>query len=189
MGSCDGAEICELVDIYILSRLSTIIDKKDCGLYRDDGLLVRRNVSEQQIDRFRKTVIQIFKEIGFLIDIETNLNIVSLYGSFMWFNQPFSRNISTNVAKKFPQLLHKHFPPSNSLHKIFDRNTIKLRYCCTQNLGKTIKSHNKKLIFLIIRYYHARRREKKCPFEGKCRANYVVYKCIASATSFPIKFI
>ena len=146
MGSCDGAEICELVDIYILSRLSTIIDKKDCGLYRDDGLLVRRNVSEQQIDRFRKTVIQIFKDIGFLIDIETNLNIVSLYGSFMWFNQPFSRNISTNVAKTFPQLLHKHFPPSNSLHKIFDRNTIKLRYCCTQNLGKTIKSHNKKLI-------------------------------------------
>ena len=107
--------------------------------------MVRRNVSEKQIDRSSKTIIQIFKDIDFLIDIETNLNIVNLYGSFMWFNQTFSRSVSTNVAKMFPQLLHKHFPPSNSLHKIFDRNTIKLRYC-TQNLGKTIKSHNKKLI-------------------------------------------
>ena len=57
MGSYDGAEICELVGIYILSRLATIIDKKDCGIYRDDGLLVLRNVSGQHIDRVRKNVI------------------------------------------------------------------------------------------------------------------------------------
>ena len=38
MGNYDGAEISELVGIYMLSRLSTIIDETDCGLYRDDGL-------------------------------------------------------------------------------------------------------------------------------------------------------
>ena len=32
IGSYNGAEICELVGIYILSRLSSIIDKNDCGL-------------------------------------------------------------------------------------------------------------------------------------------------------------
>ena len=55
MGIYDGAEIC---GIYILSHLSTITDKNDCGLYRDDGLLVLRNVNEQPIDRVRKNAIQ-----------------------------------------------------------------------------------------------------------------------------------
>ena len=76
MGSYNGAEICELVGIYMLSHLSTIIDKSDCGLYRDDGLLVLHNVNGQQIDRVRKNTIQTFKDVGFLIDIETNLKIV-----------------------------------------------------------------------------------------------------------------
>ena len=76
MGSYDRAEICELIGIYILSRMSTIIDKSNCGLYRDDGLLVLLNVNGQQIDRVRKKSTQIFKDFGFLIDIETNLKIV-----------------------------------------------------------------------------------------------------------------
>ena len=45
----------------------------------------------------------------------------------IWFIPPFSRNVSTNGAKKFLQSLDKHFPPSNSLHKIFNHNTIKVR--------------------------------------------------------------
>ena len=65
MGSSDGAEIYELVGIYILSCLSTIIDKKVCGLYRDDGLLVLRNVNGQQIDRVRKNFIKLPKDNGF----------------------------------------------------------------------------------------------------------------------------
>ena len=32
MGSYDGAEICELVGTYILTRLATIFKKSDCGL-------------------------------------------------------------------------------------------------------------------------------------------------------------
>ena len=47
MGSYDGAEICELVGIYILTRLARIIKRYDCGLYRDDGLLILRNVNGQ----------------------------------------------------------------------------------------------------------------------------------------------
>ena len=57
----------------------------------------------------------------------------------IWFNPPFIRFVSTNVAKRFVQFLDKHFPPSNILHKIFNRNIIKVSYCCTQNLGNIIK--------------------------------------------------
>ena len=40
---------------------------------KDDDLLVLRNVNGQQIDSVRRNVIQLFKGIGFLIDIGTNL--------------------------------------------------------------------------------------------------------------------
>ena len=38
MGCYDEAEICELVEIFILNKLSNIIDKNSVGLYRDEGL-------------------------------------------------------------------------------------------------------------------------------------------------------
>ena len=48
----------------------------------------------------------------------------------IWFNPPFSKNVSTNIGcKKFLNgLINKHFPPQNKLHKIFNRNTLKLSY-------------------------------------------------------------
>ena len=64
----------------------------------------------------------------------------------IWFNPPFSRNVTTNVAKKFLSLLDKHFPKSNNLHKIFNRNSVKVSYCCTKSLSSIIKSHNKNVI-------------------------------------------
>ena len=72
----NGAEICELVGIYIFTRLVTIIKKSDCGLYRDDGLVILRNVNGQQIQRTRKNIIKIFTDVGFGIDIETNSKVV-----------------------------------------------------------------------------------------------------------------
>ena len=41
MGSFDGAEVCELVGLYMLHHLSFVIgDKIVIGLYRNDGLAV-----------------------------------------------------------------------------------------------------------------------------------------------------
>ena len=34
----DGAEICELVGIFIQNKLCKFMNKKDFGLHRDDGL-------------------------------------------------------------------------------------------------------------------------------------------------------
>ena len=65
MGSCDGAKICELVGIYILSLLSNKLDKQSSGLYRDDGLVFLRNTSKQKTDQIRKDIIEIFQEHWF----------------------------------------------------------------------------------------------------------------------------
>ena len=64
----------------------------------------------------------------------------------IWFNPLFSRNVTTNVAKTFLNLLDKHFPKSKKVHKIFNRNTVKVSYCCTENLSCIIRSHNKNFI-------------------------------------------
>ena len=243
VGSFDGAEVCELVGISILWFLAKLINNKDCGLYRDDRLLILRNANGQQIDRMRKNIIKIFKDIGFTIDVETDLKFVDFLDitfnlnnstyrpykkpndllsyinkssnhppqiinqlpkiinerlsrnssneeafnsskyqyekalrdsgytdfqskfnktsnnhttrnrqrSIFWFNRPFKRGVSTNVAKRFLQLLCHHYPPSNKLHRIFNKNTVKASYCCTQNVASIIKSHKKKLINTSIK--------------------------------------
>ena len=45
MGCYDGAEICELVGIYIQNKLCKLMNKKDFRVYRDDGLGILRNTS------------------------------------------------------------------------------------------------------------------------------------------------
>ena len=57
MGSHDGAEVCELVEIYLLEKLSYIIDKEKIGLNRDDRLLVIQNGNLPKLDHFRKDVL------------------------------------------------------------------------------------------------------------------------------------
>ena len=79
MGSFDGAELCELIGIYIQSLLTDsieLITKENIGLYRDDGLILLRNINSQQTDRLRKRIIKKFQSIGFKIEIVTNLQEV-----------------------------------------------------------------------------------------------------------------
>ena len=45
MGAYDGAEVCELIGIYMLYLIGKKYDSKNIGLYRDDGLAVFKKVS------------------------------------------------------------------------------------------------------------------------------------------------
>ena len=46
-GSNNGAEVCELIGIFILSHLTKLINQNDAGLYRDDGLIIVKNLNDQ----------------------------------------------------------------------------------------------------------------------------------------------
>ena len=82
-GSYDGAEVCELVGTFISSKLGNIIGKKNTSLYRDDGLVVLRNTNAHEIDKIRKIIIKMFRDIGFQLEIKTNLKQVEfLYVTF-----------------------------------------------------------------------------------------------------------
>lgn len=73
MGSFDGAEVCELVGLYMLNKLGNVVRNKNIGLYRDDGLAVIENANGPKMDRIRKSIIKIFQEENLSITIETNL--------------------------------------------------------------------------------------------------------------------
>ena len=62
--------------------------------------------------------------------------------NIIWLNPPYSKNVATKVGHYFLKLLDKHFPRHHKLHKIFNRNTVKVSYSCTKNIKSIINYHN-----------------------------------------------
>ena len=77
MGSFDGAEICELVGLFILGTLGNIYGHDLIGLYRDEGLACFENIDGHTSDRIRKHIIKIFKECDLKITIDTHLKVTN----------------------------------------------------------------------------------------------------------------
>ena len=94
---------------------------------------------------------------------------------------PYSANIKTNVGKEFLNLVDKCFPKSNPLHKVFNRQTLKISYKCMPNMAAEISKHNNKVL-----------REggttnppppckcDACPVQGRCKETGVVYKALVT---------
>ena len=74
MGSWDGAEVADLVGLYLLSQLTDM--NLVIGLYRDDGLAVCR-LSHRQAELAKKKICRIFKENGFNITAQANIKKVN----------------------------------------------------------------------------------------------------------------
>ena len=75
MGSFDGAEICELVGLYLLNILKNEFGGKNIRLCRDDGLSCFENKSGPELEKIEKKICKIFKDNGLNITTETNLHI------------------------------------------------------------------------------------------------------------------
>ena len=61
MGSYDGAEVCQLVGLYLLDLLTNVFGKNNIGLYRDDGLSCFQNISGPDSEKI-KEMCKIFEE-------------------------------------------------------------------------------------------------------------------------------
>ena len=103
--------------------------------------------------------------------------------NIIWFNPPYSQNVRTNVVKSFLCLVDKHFPKSHKLHKIFNRNNLKVSYSRTTNMANIIKSYDQK----ILNENNETSSEKKCncrnknicPLDGPC----LTYEATITTTS------
>ncbi|XP_065190597.1 uncharacterized protein LOC135821526 [Sycon ciliatum] len=279
MGSHDGAEACELVGAFILSKLVPIFGKENVGLYRDDGLAILRKANGHRADRVRKDVIEAFRKLGLRITIDTNMKAVNFLDITMniatgiykpyrkpndtplyvntksnhppsviksipvgvnkrlvsisctkevleqarplfadalrasghaselsfpdedqpapaagsrpkkrnrdrrviWFNPPYSASVATGIGARFLSLIQKHFPKGSKMHKLFNRNTVKISYSCMPNMARLIKAHNKRVLHPPTPDKDCNCRIKNsCPLEGKCQADNVIYQAMVS---------
>ena len=60
-------------ELVNLENLENMLRKTKFGLYQDDGLILLKNLNGQQMDKKKKTIIKIFRDLRFSIDIKTNL--------------------------------------------------------------------------------------------------------------------
>ena len=92
---------------------------------------------------------------------------------------PIRANMTTNIGKKFIQLIKKHFGETSPLHKILNTSTIKIGYSCTPNMRSIIQKHNRKIINKdnnTTPVVKCNCRKQPCPLDGNCLAECVVYE-------------
>ena len=83
MGAYHGAGNYELVELFLLNKLSSKFSKKYIGLCRDDELAVCKNIDGHQANKIRKKKKirklnqRPFKKSDLSLDIECNLKIVN----------------------------------------------------------------------------------------------------------------
>ena len=120
MGSYDGAEVCEIVGIYLLSQVNQVIDNADVGLYRDDGLAVMRNIGKPEVERRKKRIIKLFKDNGLNITIQAHLQVVQYLdvefslrdGLYRPYRKPSSNPLYINRNSNHPPSVIKQVPGS-----------------------------------------------------------------------------
>ena len=79
-GSFDGAEVCELVGLFLLNQLEDIITNGSVGVYKHDCLAVVYRYFGPQMDSHQ---IDFFKQHGFQITIEINLKITDFLDIYL----------------------------------------------------------------------------------------------------------
>ena len=87
------------------------------------------------------------------------------------------RNVKIKQYGSTDHILRCHFPKGNQLHKIFNRNTIKISYFCMKNMGSIISSHNKQILQPNDGNFGCNFRiNRECPLENKCPMENRVYE-------------
>ena len=117
MGSYDGAEICDLVGLFLLSKLQHL--NIDLGLYRDDGLGISSS-SPRQIDVIKKKIKQIFNEQDLTITIDANQKIFHFLDvtfnlnndTYKPFTKPNDRPLYVNKKSNHPPRILENIGPS-----------------------------------------------------------------------------
>ena len=55
--------MCELIGTFLLNLLGRLYDIKNIVLYRDDGLSIFKNCSGPQMEKIKKRLQKVFKDI------------------------------------------------------------------------------------------------------------------------------
>ena len=130
MGSCDGAEVCKIVGLFMLDMLSKSFEKKSIGLYRDNGLSIFRDYNGYQNDKFRKDM-KSCKKYQLNLDMKCNLKIVDYLDIsfdlnidiYKPFNKPNSKLLYINASSNHSPSVLKQIPKSKIPKSVSKRIT------------------------------------------------------------------
>ena len=149
--------------------------------------LIKRSSDEKQFNENKADYERALKDAGYIAELKyqkiDNGKRKNRRRNITWFNPPYCASVKTNIARKFINLVRKHFSKRNPLRKIFNPSSMRVSYCCMNNIGSIIKAHNAK----ILREGHQEADKPcncttdECPFEGKgisCNATNVIYKAV-----------
>ena len=119
MGSYDGAEVCELVGLYLLNEINQEFPEGAMGLYRDDGLGALSS-SGPEGDRQRKQIERIFIRNGLKVKadsltpkanhLDVTFDLTS--GRYWPYRKPNSETLYVNTLSNHPPNVIKQIPDS-----------------------------------------------------------------------------
>ena len=86
-------------------------------------------------------------------------------------------NAKSNIEKLFFKFLDRHFLTSHKFHKIVRHNTVKISYCCINNMGPIMSSYNKQVLQPHNGNYGCNCRLKEsCPLDSICLTPNIIYE-------------
>ena len=138
MGSFDGAEVCELVGLFLLKKITGFTPPEKVGLYRDDGLIMLENIDGPSTERLRKKLHATFQQEGLKITIENPSTVVDFLdvtfncsdGSYRPFRKENSvteyvnkySNHPPQIIKRIPEIVQKRLSTISSTEEIFEES-------------------------------------------------------------------
>ena len=104
-----------------------------------------------------------------------------------WFNPPYSANVATHIGAKFLRIIDDCFPTTHILHKIINRNTVKVSYRCMPNVNRILSRHNAKVSNLRNEPEpppgcNCQGGQATCPLDGQCQTDQLVYQATVKRT-------
>ena len=85
--------------------------------------------------------------------------------------------MKSNIDRIFLRLLSKHFRRNHTIQKIFNRNTVKIKYSCLSNISFIISSHNRNILLPKQQSFGCDCRGKnEWPLNGECQTPSVIYR-------------
>ena len=185
-GSFDGAEVCELVGLHLLSKLTDLVTDGSVGLYRDDGLAVVHKYSGPQMDRLRKKIIDVFKQHGFQITISIGLKSTDFLDILLDLENnrhyPYKKpndtpvyvhrrsNHPVNILKQVPKMTSRRLSKLSSNQEEFEKVASEYQEILTKS------DYTEKLSYSPPSMQQRRRRNRKVlyynpPFDLQVKTN------------------
>ena len=124
MGAHDSAEVCELVGLYILSKLANLSDGITTAIYRDDGVVLSR-LSRFETEIVKKKICKVFRDLGLSITISANKKIIDFLdvnlnlttGEYKQFRKEGDKPVYVHSQSNHPPSILKNIP-KNVNHRL-----------------------------------------------------------------------